>query len=342
MFEKDKNCIAKTDPTSRIGIIQSIVGRVGVGMKEWGPYRNRLAEAFRLPGAPTLLTRTLRKSTLAVTELKYDHADFGITSPMPREDAYLVALQVRACHDHDLYFDRRITEPKNYERGVTSIYDLRREPIADIRDPFHCLMFHLPRKALDLVSDEAGASRVDELRHKPGVSVDDPVVRHLLSGLLPAMAAPQETNSLFLDHVALALTAHVALTYGGMGPKTEQPIGGLSAWQLRRAKEVMNANLRGEVPLARLAVVCGLSVRHFARAFRNSTGVPPHRWLLKRRVDRARDLLMNSTLSLSDVAFSCGFADQSHFTRVFTAMVGASPGVWRRANSCRRSDLDAA
>ncbi len=125
---------------------------------------------------------------------------------------------MRACPDHDLYFDGRLTRPENYAEGVTSIYDLRRGPVADIRDPYHCLMFYLPRIALDRIAAEAGAPRPGDLRHKPGVSVDDPVVRHLLSSLLPLMPKPQQANSLFLDHVVLALTAHMACVYGGMSP----------------------------------------------------------------------------------------------------------------------------
>lgn len=97
-------------------------------------------------------------------------------------------------------------------------------------------------------------------------------------------------------------------------------------------KELLRANLKEELPLNRLATECDLSVRHFARAFRQSTGAPPHRWLLKHRIDCARELLSNRALSLTDVALVCGFADQSHFTRVLTAMVGVSPGVWRRVN----------
>src|SRR5438552_18460374 len=86
------------------------------------------------------------------------------------------------------------------------------------------------------------------------------------------------------------------------------------------------------MPLCRLSTISCLSDLHFARAFRNSSGVSPHRWLLKHRVDHARELLSDRALSLTDIALSCGFADQSHFTRVFTAMVGVSPGVWRRVN----------
>src|SRR5713226_2710013 len=115
-------------------------------MKHQGAYRNRLAEAFRMPKAPTLTTRALHKSTMAVTELRCDQPNFGKTASIPREDAYLVALQLRACHDHDLYFDGRMIQPINFFAGVTTIFDLRRDPVADLRDPFHSLMFYLPLK----------------------------------------------------------------------------------------------------------------------------------------------------------------------------------------------------
>jgi AraC family transcriptional regulator len=95
--------------------------------------------------------------------------------------------------------------------------------------------------------------------------------------LLPAAAKPEQAHPLFLDHVALALTAHIACTYGGMNPNAGLPRGGLAPWQEKRVKELMTATLQEEVPLSRPATECNLSVRHFARAFRQSTGVfsPP-------------------------------------------------------------------
>lgn len=309
-------------------------------MRESSPLRNPVAGAFRVPAAPTLVTRAIRKSTIAVTELRYDQRNFGRSASMPREDAYLVALQLRACPDHDLYFEGRFTRPVNYTEGVTSIYDLRRDPVADIRDPYHCLMLHLPRAALDKVAAEAGVPRVSDLRHEPGVSKDDPIVRHLLSSLLPLTGKPGEAHPLFLDHVVVALTVHLACTYGGMNPNAGAFRGGLAPWQERRAKELMRATLNEEVPLSRLAAECGLSVRHFARAFRRSTGVPPHRWLLNHRAERARELLSNRALSLAEVAMACGFADQSHFTRVFRGIMGISPGAWRRWNGVSPKGLE--
>jgi len=82
-------------------------------------------------------------------------------------------MQFLPCYDHDLYFDGRLIKPMNWFPGATSIYDLRLDPVADVRDPFHSLMFHLPRKALDAMAYETGVPRVGDLRHMSGYSRTD-------------------------------------------------------------------------------------------------------------------------------------------------------------------------
>jgi NADP-dependent 3-hydroxy acid dehydrogenase YdfG/AraC-like DNA-binding protein len=135
------------------------------------------------------------------------------------------------------------------------------------------------------------------------------------------------------DHVLLPLCAYFASAYGGLRIPSEPIRGGLASWQERRAKEILRARLDGKVSLAELARECELSRSHFARAFKQSIGTSPHRWLLARRAEKAKDLLIRSKLSLAEIALACGFADQSHFTRVFADLVGTSPGAWRRAGS---------
>ena len=93
--------------------------------------------------------------------------------------------------------------------------------------------------------------------------------------------------------------------------------------------EMIDANLGG-VPVEDLARECGLSKAHFSRAFSRSVGMAPHRWLMKRRIEVAKETLRDGRLSMSDVVAACGFCDQSHLTRVFTKMVGVSPRAWRR------------
>lgn len=105
----------------------------------------------------------------------------------------------------------------------------------------------------------------------------------------------------------------------------------LAPWQLRRVTEFMRANLAETLQLSQLAAISGLSTSHFGRAFKGSTGLPPHRWHLNLRIDQARTMLTEAGASLADVACATGFADQSHFTRVFSKIVGISPGAWRRS-----------
>jgi AraC-like DNA-binding protein len=83
-------------------------------------------------------------------------------------------------------------------------------------------------------------------------------------------------------------------------------------------------------PVSELASACGLSRSHFAKAFKVSMGTPPHRWLLRQRIHRAGEMLERTEESISVIAASCGFADQSHLTRMFHAMIGSSPADWRR------------
>ncbi len=90
------------------------------------------------------------------------------------------------------------------------------------------------------------------------------------------------------------------------------------------------AHLAADIGLDALAAIADLSPKHFARAFRQSTGMPPHRWLIQRRIDRAKALLRTTDTTLVEIALACGFADQSHFTASFRKLVGLTPGSLRQ------------
>jgi AraC family transcriptional regulator len=90
------------------------------------------------------------------------------------------------------------------------------------------------------------------------------------------------------------------------------------------------AHLGDDIGLDDLAAIADLSAKHFARAFRQSTGMPPHRWLIERRIDHAKSLLGEDNLNLAEIALACGFADQSHFTAAFRKSVNTTPAIFRR------------
>jgi AraC family transcriptional regulator len=106
--------------------------------------------------------------------------------------------------------------------------------------------------------------------------------------------------------------------------------GGLAPRQLQRVAEFINAHLGEDPGVADLAGQCGVSIGHFTRAFRQTTGTTPHRWLTRQRVERAKALLSANSLELAAIAQLCGFIDQSHFTRVFSRYERMPPGRWRR------------
>jgi AraC family transcriptional regulator len=126
----------------------------------------------------------------------------------------------------------------------------------------------------------------------------------------------------------LALAVHLLRRAGPRDTPAAQVA--LSAWRLRRVTDYAQAHLDEALTITMLAAVAGLSPRHFARAFTREVGETPRRWLLKRRIDKAKRCLADSDETLAQIAYACGFAAQSHFSRAFRRMTGESPRRWRQ------------
>jgi AraC family transcriptional regulator len=293
-------------------------------------YGQRLGERFRVENAPAMVARAFCKGEIAVTELRCDRPSSEMSDSIRLEDAFLLTLHFRDIPNREYWEGGRRAPLYDLRAGETCLQDLKRDPTVRLDKPYHSLVFYLPRAALDAIADEANAPRVHDLSYKPGVGVNDVAISRLGSLLLPTLNHPDQATRLFVDHVLSAVGVHVAQTYGGMQPMSRLPQGGLAPWQERRAKEMITANL-GRIALKELARECRLSMSHFSRAFHRSLGMPPHRWLMKHRIEVAKEKLHDGRMSLTDVAAACGFSDQSHLTRVFKQTVGVSPGVWRRA-----------
>lgn len=169
----------------------------------------------------------------------------------------------------------------------------------------------------------------------PSVAREDPIGSRLLRLLSRCSAHADPSARLFVEQALDLLCMHLLRAHSSLArsmPAVPLPTKGrLAPWQERRSKEMLLAHIDGRIGLDELARVCGLSRSHFARAFRTTTGMTPMQWLLDRRIDRAKDLLLNSSLPIDEVAHHCGFADQSHFTRAFVRVIGGTPGAWRRA-----------
>jgi transcriptional regulator of acetoin/glycerol metabolism len=109
--------------------------------------------------------------------------------------------------------------------------------------------------------------------------------------------------------------------------------GGLSTRTLRRVREYIEAHLHDEIRITKLATLAELSTTHFARAFKESFGMSPHRYVMQARVERAAQLLGSTDHPLADIGFAVGFADQSHFSKTFSRLTGSTPRDFRRAQA---------
>ncbi len=294
-------------------------------------FEREICERFGLSSAPTLITSRLTKAPVTFSRLRRDWSDERRpTKCAPREDAYAIHIALRAAGPCETWMNGRKLGSDSLPEGATTLLTLDSGPSTCCHSAYDFVRIQIPRLAMDELADDTGLPRPGHLRAPFFKITLDSVLFQFATAALPALERPAEARSLFLDHIALATLAHVHRTYLGGSTEARQLLGGLAPWQERRAKELMTARLDRRLSMAELASECRLSCTHFARAFRQSAGLPPHRWLLGYRVAKAKALLLADHAPLGDVASACGFADQCHLTRVFSRYVGESPAAWRR------------
>ena len=273
-------------------------------------------------------TQTADRNLLAVDLARTGPGEVVETDPLPPQDAFHVVLQRSNLPAHELWIDGRLIRTQDYPRHSVSIVDLSSASRFRITVPHEALLFCLARPALAEVAAEFGTPRFDGLRLKPGVPALDPVMARLGAALLPGLHG-RPTDSLWTDQVLLLAQAHVVRCYGVVRPAAPRK-GALAAWQERRAKEVIDHGLEGPLRLADIAREVSLSPAHFARSFRASTGMTPHNWLTRRRMERARALLLAGREPVAAITQAVGYAEQSSFTRAFLRHVGQTPAAFAR------------
>lgn len=289
---------------------------------------NQLAEAMYLKDSLTAQVTLSEHASSPFARIQSTKGLPEIARPIVREEGFIVALQLKAIPFIEQFFGRTRVSSGSYPIGGVSAIDLREEPAVLLPHPFDALVLRVTQASLDEVAYAHGARRVEQLAWPLGHF--DPVVYHLGKTLLTSLEQPRHTSKLVVDHVLHALNCHFVCTYGGVRISAQQFRGGLSSLQKRRATELLETHLDGKISLNQVAEACDLSVGHFARAFRQTFGRPPYKWLIERRVDKARDLMTNSRLPLADIAIQSGFADQSALNRTFKRLHGVAPGIWRR------------
>jgi AraC family transcriptional regulator len=189
------------------------------------------------------------------------------------------------------------------------------------------LSIRIPDSALMEAARERLADRSLEI--VPRQLVTDDRLTHLLLALDAERARGYSAGKLFVDGVEAAMANILLTSFNAFAPRSISVKGGVAPRLLRRVLEFMNANMDKQIGLKDLADCAGLSLSHFSFQFRASTNQSPHQYMLRLRIERSKELLADSRLSVLDVGLEVGFRNQQHFATVFRNSVGVPPSVFR-------------
>ncbi|MGH3629867.1 MAG: helix-turn-helix domain-containing protein, partial [Sciscionella sp.] len=163
------------------------------------------------------------------------------------------------------------------------------------------------------------------------VKADDPAIHATAMQIAHEAAHGGAGSALLVDALSSQLAVHILRRHAHVLFREQGSPDGLTFHQERVVRDYVQAHLGENLALDDLAASVALSRYHFIRRFRQSTGTTPHEFVLQQRVERAKAMLRRTSTPLLDIACTCGFADQSHMTRVFRKRVGVTPGRFRTA-----------
>lgn len=295
-----------------------------------------IARQFNLLEAPTVRAGIVSQGPpVSFSRLKNNRPQPGRSLAPRPEEAFVFQIPLIMCPDPDVrYSGGRFNKPTSCIPGHSYLFDLRTGPTRRLDFPFDNIRLYLSQSTLEEFAYQKGRRRIGGLMQR-GFGASDPVLFRLSQTLQTVLEQSETVGSLLVDYIALAFCEHVVMRYSNANTPNRVRRAGLAPWQMRRVNEFFEAHLHGNPSILDLAGQCGLSSSYFSEAFKQTTGLTPHQWLLKQRIERAKTQLRETDASLATIASNCGFFDQSHFSRVFSRLEECGPKDWRLHNRRR-------
>ncbi|MDB4933589.1 MAG: transcriptional regulator, AraC family [Labilithrix sp.] len=208
------------------------------------------------------------------------------------------------------------------ERGDVDVTPSGETSAHDAEVPSRTLELRISPGLLERVADELGTPR-----ERAGLAsrklVRDARLAHIAWALEEESRSPAPLGALYIDSLGVALAVHLLGQHSAVRNAKEPS--GLDALQLQRVIDYVEAHLDTALSLATLARVAGVSSAHLRHWFKAKMGLPVHRYVVHRRVERARVLLLQRTMPASEVALAAGFAHQTHMARWLRRELGVTP-----------------
>jgi AraC family transcriptional regulator len=191
------------------------------------------------------------------------------------------------------------------------------------------LILSIPPSLVDTVAEEHGFdSRRVEIRNR--FQIRDAQLENICWALKAEMESNYPSGRLYVDSLAVSVASRLISTYSSIAQRQAAQSGGLGGRRLKQTLAYIEDHLSEDLSLSRIASISGISASHFKTLFRESAGVPVHQYVVQRRIERAKDMLMQGKLSIAEIALATGFSHQSHLARHMRRSVGLSPRAMKR------------
>lgn len=189
---------------------------------------------------------------------------------------------------------------------------------------------HLKPEFLHSVAVEVSNADPERIEIISQLGKQDAQISYIGYALRAALEDSSVASRLYAESLATALAVHLLHNYSTTAQPKREYTGGLPPHKLRRLREYINEHLEDDLSLSDLAEVAAMSPHHFARQFKQTTGLSPHQYVTSRRVEQAKLLLAKTNLSVTEIALRVGCASQSHFSKLFRQITGISPKAYRQ------------
>lgn len=235
------------------------------------------------------------------------------------------------CSKSERWHDGRKISGEELRSGAWSLVPDGVQPRVVFYGSFRGLQIYIPTGFLDGLAAELGVAP-GAVKNLDRRLTYDRTIDYLGRLAVAEIEHGDVASPLQLDTIGTNLCVQLLRRAGEKRADPERLAnGGLAPWQISRATRHISERLDETVTLARLAHEVGLSQYHFARAFKQSMGITPHRYLLRCRLERAKDLLANTDMLISDISATVGYAEPTQLSRLFRSELGTSPASYRRA-----------
>jgi len=296
-------------------------------------FGSSLADVFSAPAYDCRVLGQEQKPEFAVTRLRSGPREMEKAPQYPTDNAILICVSLipSAVGQWRARYDGREVGVTRAIPFAATYIDLNCPMEMWVRGPFDYLHYYFSKELLERIALDNSVSPAFQLQEV--FFIEDLVVAQMTKSILAPIRHGERLDRLALDHVAMVLGAHTLQQHCGTPKFASGPRQGLEAWQKIRTEEMLQASLEGNISVNELATACSLSESHFARRFRHTFGTSVHQYLIKLRIEHAKDLLSQTKRTLVEIASLSGFCDQPAFTRTFSRLEHMTPSRWRSLNS---------